>query len=135
MSQENVKKLQRALDAFNRRDLDTLLELLDPEVTWYPALTTQLGGERTVFRGHQGIREMIREEDDALAEYHVAVSETRDLGDRLLAIGRVRTEGKESEISLDSPWALLVEIKDGKAIRVRTFLDPDEALEAAGLSE
>jgi ketosteroid isomerase-like protein len=29
----------------------------------------------------------------------------------------------------------VTDFKDGKAIRVRTYLDPNEALEAAGLSE
>jgi ketosteroid isomerase-like protein len=75
------------------------------------------------------------EEDEALAEYHVTISGTTDLDDRLLAIGRVRTRRKESGIRLDSPWAILVEIKSGKAIRVRTILDPTKALERAGLRQ
>jgi hypothetical protein len=66
------------------------MEELDPDVDWHPALAVLLGGEQTVFRGHQGVRESIQEEDEALAMYQV---------------------------------------------RLRTYLDLDEALEAAGLSE
>lgn len=32
MSQENVERAYRGYDAFNRRDLDTFLEFIDPEV-------------------------------------------------------------------------------------------------------
>ena len=38
-------------------------------------------------------------------------------------------------VEIDSPLAWLVRAKNGKAIWVRSYLDPKEALEAAGLSE
>ena len=82
MSQENLETFKRGLDAYNRRDIDALLEELDPEVEWHPALAVLLGGGQTVFRGHEGVRESIREEDDALAVYQPEVSEIRDLGPR-----------------------------------------------------
>jgi ketosteroid isomerase-like protein len=59
----------------------------------------------------------------------------RDLGARLLAIGQTRARGKASGAELVSPIAYLVDLRDGKAFRVRTYLDPKEALEAAGLRE
>jgi ketosteroid isomerase-like protein len=135
MSGENVEAFRRALEAFNRRDVDALCEALDKNVRWHPALTGSLGGERAVYRGHQGIRELIRQEDEALSRYHVTVVEIRDLGDQVVGIGSVRAEGRESGIAFDSPWAVLIEGKDGKASRVRTFLDPAEALKAAGVDE
>src|SRR6476646_8517872 len=130
MSQENVEAFKRALDAYNRRDLDALLDELDPDVEWHSALPVLLAGERTVVRGHQGVRELSRESDEVLAEYQVELSEIRDLGGRLLGIGQVRTRGAKSGIEMSSPWFALVEMKDGKAIRVRTYIDRDEALEA-----
>ncbi len=135
MSQENVEAFKRGLDAFNRRDVEALLEELDPEVEWHPALLALVGGEATVYRGHEGLREMLRDLYDAFAENHVEVSEIRDLGDRLVAIGRTRARGKESGAETQSPWGGVAEYKDGRAIRIRTYLDPNEALEAAGLRE
>jgi ketosteroid isomerase-like protein len=94
-----------------------------------------LGGEANVYRGHDGVREMFRAFYDVLDEIHVEYSEVRDLGDRVLAIGRIRTRGGVSGAATESPFALLSDIKHGKATRVRTYLDPAEALAAAGLSE
>jgi len=135
MSQENVEDFKRGLDAFNRRDVEALLEQLDPEVEWHPALPVLVGGEATVYRGHEGVREMLRDLYEAFAETHVELSEIRDLGDGLVAIGRTRARGNESGAETESPWAGVTEYKDGRAIRIRTYLDPNEALEAAGLRE
>ena len=38
MSEENAELLRRAVDAYNRRDVDALLRELDPQVQWLPAL-------------------------------------------------------------------------------------------------
>jgi ketosteroid isomerase-like protein len=61
--------------------------------------------------------------------------EIRDLGDRTVAIGHVRARGAASEAEIEAAHATVVEFKNGKGIRIRTYLDPKEALEAAGLSE
>jgi ketosteroid isomerase-like protein len=135
MSQENVEVAYRGLDAYNRRDIEALLETLDPEVEWSPAFPVLLGGDAMAYRGHEGIREMFRDFDDVLEEIHVEYSEVRDLGDRVVAIGRIRTRGKASGATTESPFGSVTDLKDGKAVLVRTYLDPQEALEAAGLSE
>lgn len=77
----------------------------------------------------------MREQDEVFAEFAVEYSEARDVGDKLVAIGVLRARGKQSGAAMESPLATVVEFKDGKGIRVRTFLDPDEALESAGLLE
>jgi ketosteroid isomerase-like protein len=135
MSGENVEAFKRGIVAANRRDLDALLEGLDPEVEWHPAINMALGGETTVYRGHEGIRQLFREADEVFGETQYEFSEIRDLGDRLLARGRARMRGKESGAETESPISFLVDFSNGKATRVRSFLDPKEALEAAGLRE
>jgi ketosteroid isomerase-like protein len=133
MSRENVEAFKRAVRANNRRDVEAFLEELDPEVEWHPGLPALLGGEATVYRRHEGARAMFGDLYGAFAEIQFEFPEIRDLGDRLLAIGYMRARGKESGAKMESAWAYLVEFKDGKAIVIRTFLDPQEALKAAGL--
>ena len=78
---------------------------------------------------------MLRDLNEAFDEIHIAISEIRDLGDRLVAIGRTRTRGKTSGVETDTPLAFVTEVKDGKTILLRAYLDPKQALEAAGQSE
>ena len=60
---------------------------------------------------------------------------TRDLGDRVLALGRLRTRGRASGAPGDSPWGGVYDLRAGKVSRIRTFLDHDEASRAAGRYE
>jgi ketosteroid isomerase-like protein len=135
MSQKNVEAFKRFADANNRRDVEALLEELDADVEWQSAVLGSLGGEATVHRGHDGVREMLRDLYEAFSEFQVDFSDIRDVGDRVVAIGRWVTRGEESGVETTPPLASVVEFKDGKAIRVRSYLDPDEALAAVGLRE
>ena len=135
MSQENVEIVRRVSDAYNRRDVEAMLNELHPEIEWHPWLQVQLGGGATVYRGHQGVREGIRDVEEAFSEIQAEQAEVRDLGERVVAIGHLRGRGKESGAVTESDIAWIVEFKSGKVIRVREYLDPQEALEAAGLQE
>ena len=130
-----MEAVKRAAEAGNRRDVEAILQELDPEVEWHPGMPAVLGGEATVYRGHEGVRELWRDLYEAFAEIHIEYSEIRDFGDRVLAIGRFSARGRGSGAETEAPVAYLVEVKNGKGIRVRTFLDPKEALAAAGLSD
>jgi ketosteroid isomerase-like protein len=132
MSQEYVETYRRAVDAANRRDLDALLDEFDSDVEWHPALVG-LGAE--VYRGEAGVREMFRDVDENLASAVAEVFEVRDLGERVLALGRLRARGHESGAQAEVSFNQLVDFKHGKVIRLRTFLDRQEALQAAGLKE
>jgi hypothetical protein len=53
---------------------------LDPEVEWHGAILMAMGGKPTVHRGHEGVREWLRD---------LQYPEIRDLGERTVAIGHV----------------------------------------------
>ena len=135
MSEENVDSFIRAIEAGNRRDWGALVEGLDPEVEWHPALLASLEGRATVYRGREGVRKWFQQVYEVLGEVQTEFSEIRDLGDRIVAIGRIRTRGEASGAETESPLAYVIDYRDGKATRVQSYLDPQEALEAAGLSE
>jgi ketosteroid isomerase-like protein len=75
MSQENLDAFSRGTDAFNRRDFEAWLAELDPDVEWQSALPVLLTTGGGVYRGHEGLREMLRELDEALDELTVEYSE------------------------------------------------------------
>ena len=135
MSQEDVEAFERGVDAINRGDIEALLEVLDPEVEWQDVFALMLGGETRIYRGHEGVRKLFGDLYESFAETNSNYSEIRDLGDRTVAIGHLRARGIESGAATESPIWTISHWNDGKATRVRTYLDPDAALEAAGLSE
>ena len=135
MSRENVELLRRAVDAYNRRDVEALVAELDPEVEWMPALPGLVAGEAAVYRGHEGIAQMFADLFEVLDEIHFSYDDVRDLGDRVVAIGSIRTRGKASGAETESPYVNVADLRDGKGIRLRGYLDVDEALAAAGLAQ
>jgi ketosteroid isomerase-like protein len=134
MSQENVEAMTRAADAFNRGDIDALLKEIDPEVEWHPLLQVLVGGEATAYRGHEGARELWRDLDEAFTESQAELLEFRDLGEQVIAVGHLRGRGKASGAKTETAIVWLVDFENAKAVRVREYLDPKAALEAAGLS-
>jgi ketosteroid isomerase-like protein len=135
MSQENVEAFKRSTEAANSGDLEAALEEFDLEVEWRPALLQSLRREATVYRGHEGVRTLYRELDELFDKLHWEYTEIQDLGDRLVAIGRFRMRGRRSGAETEAPLCSVVDFKNGKATRIRTYLDPKDGLEAAGLSE
>ena len=134
-SQENIEAVKRGFEAVSRLDGEAMLETMDPEVEFRPRFQVMLGGEAMVYWGHEGVREAYRDPYGALDWIKPEIWEIRDLGDRIVALGRLRVRGKESGAEAESAAGWVVDIKNDKAVRVIEYLDPAEALEAAGLSE
>jgi ketosteroid isomerase-like protein len=133
MSEENVDAFKRALEAGNRGDVKALLAELDPKVEWHAALP-MLGGD-AVYRGHEGVREILLDVWEVIADTEFDFPEIRDAGDQVVGLGHFRGRGKGSGVETEMPFAYLADFRGGKAIRVRAYLDPNEALEAAGLQK
>lgn len=133
MSLENVELVKVLMDAINRRDIDTLAGMTIPDFEWFPVFAARVEGD--VYRGREGIEAFLGEVDETWEEFRPVPEEYRDLGDRVLALGRLRTRGRASGAPSDSPWGGVYDLRDGKVSRIRTFLDHDEALRAAGVGE
>jgi ketosteroid isomerase-like protein len=133
MSQENVDVVRRALEAFRHGDVEEMLSYMDPEGEWHSAIVG--GAEGSVYTGHEGLRRWYADSFDSFEEIEGEWSEFRDLGDRVLALGRVKARGRASGVELDSPMGWVFTLRRGRVIKAEGFLSRAEALEAAGLSE
>jgi ketosteroid isomerase-like protein len=134
MSQENVERYRRAIDAFNRRDLDAFLSMCDPDVEFFSRFLELEGGGP--YRGHEGLRSWWEELFDVSPDFRGDIEEIRDLGDDVV-IARVRFHGHgaESNAPMDQTSWQIVRGRDKKAIWMGIYRSEAEALEAAGLSE
>jgi ketosteroid isomerase-like protein len=132
MSQENVNAVNVLFAAFANRDLVAADSVLDSEVEIHPGLVGGLEG--TVYCGLSGNEQFWTDIDAVWTEFRIQADEFRDLGDRVLILGRAFARGR-SGIALDQPAAWIAELRRGKIFKVQSFLNQGEALEAAGLSE
>jgi ketosteroid isomerase-like protein len=136
MSRENVEAFKRAVKAMNGGDIDGMLEVIDPDVAWRDAINAIFGGEATMYRGHDAVREVFRDLYGSFAEIDADYYDVRDLDyERVLGLGHLRMRGRESGAETESAVAAFTEWSNGKAVRVLTYLDHAEAIEAAGLED
>src|SRR6476661_5628966 len=115
MSAENVEIFRRSDEAFNAGDIDAWLEeFIDPEIEWHSALPGLLTQGGTVYRGHEGVREMLREIAEVLDEMTAEYSEIHEVGDRVVGIGQIHTRGRASGVATDGPFALVGDYRNAR---------------------
>src|SRR6266550_3445433 len=131
MSQENVELVHQVFEAFNRRDLDAVLALMDDDVEGFPRIAAIEGA----YHGHEGMRRWWRNLLDAFPDFTVEVGEVRELGDLTVAAVRLRGQGAGSDTPTEQSIWNVARWRRGKCIWWRAFDTRDEALEAIGLSE
>jgi ketosteroid isomerase-like protein len=131
MSQADVELVYRIFDAFNRRDLDTALALIDDDVEFGSRLAGMEGG----FHGHRGVRRWWRIIRDASPDRIIEVVEAHALGDVTITLARARGRGAVSQIPYEETAWSVARWRDKRAIWWGVFPTRAEALDAAGLSQ
>jgi ketosteroid isomerase-like protein len=132
MSEENVELTNRVLAAFNRRDLDAYLALLDDEIEAVPRIVGGLGG---TVRGHDGIRRWWKDLFDFIPDLTTEIVEVRDLGDRTMVHTRYHGHGATSDAPVAEVAWIALQWRTGKCVWWSSKATEAEALEAARMSE
>jgi len=134
MSQENVELAWQASRAWNDGGEDALLQYLDADVEWHPPRESMEPG---IYRGHDGVRDYLGRLAEIFEEAHVEPLEVVDVDDEhVIAVIRVVARNEHSAMEIHADWAWLITVGENKkGIRVDTFTDKAQALEAVGLRE
>ena len=123
----NAAAVLSAIDADNAGDVDGLLSMADPDIEWevapeHPAATTH--------RGCEAVREYHEDWPNTVQDLTIDLQSVAESGDSVVTVCRLRGRGGESGPDVEVEIAFLTTFRDGKAIRVEEFLNPDEALRA-----
>jgi ketosteroid isomerase-like protein len=131
MSQENVEVVRRWIDAYNQRDIEGLLDLSDPDIEFRSIFAgIESGG---AFRGRAGVYEYFKAIEDAYETFQVPPDEFVDAGAAVLCHARAVWTGKGSGASDQTRIFVAVWLRAARVMRVETFTERAEALEAVGL--
>ena len=136
MSQENVELARRFLDAWNRRDLETIGALSDPAVEFVNSPTAVESGTR---QGRDECTAALRAQWEMLLDGRQEIDRVYDRGDEVIVLGRVSRRMPESEARIDDRVLTSFTIRAGKFTRCQVLgfgaTEVQEALEAVGLPE
>jgi ketosteroid isomerase-like protein len=126
---------RRGWEAFNRRDFEAVLGLVDTDMEWRPAQGPG-GVEGRTYRGLEAYREWLYKDlPEVWEEFHAEDLEFTDLGDgRVITSGYLTGKGRGSGAEIRVPFSQLGWVRDGKAVRIHAYLSREGAREAAGLN-
>jgi ketosteroid isomerase-like protein len=128
MSQENVEIVRSVYEAVNREDWDAAFRDQSPDVE----LTTPPGPRGGTYRGREECQGYFQEWLTAFEEVNVEPEELLESGDQVAVILKVRARPKGSSAEVEIRNGHLWAFRDGKAVSMRMFPEPEKALEAAG---
>jgi ketosteroid isomerase-like protein len=132
VASQREQLLRRAFEAFNNRDADALVAIVDPE---FEMITRVVRLEGRSFRGYGGVRDYWRFLDEGWREIVFELVDAKDAGPHVLAAYRMRGVSRDHGVAVDQPVSMLITFRDDKLLRLQTFFDPAEAVAAAGLSD
>lgn len=127
-SKEGV--VARLFEAFSRRDLDTTLTLVHPEIMFQP-VTAEVtrGGEP--YRGHEGIRRYLEDVESNWDELAVHPAQIRAAGNAVVVLGLVSGSGSAGSFE-NAPTTWVVKFKDELVVHAQIFSDARNVVEALG---
>src|SRR5829696_1777876 len=134
MSEENVKTVRDAAEAFKRGDLDTWAGYLADDIDHRTAEGAP--DDPGPIHGKDAVRAYVQDWQDTFDDFVSEPVELIDAGeDNVVAVTRISGRAKLSGVETDLTYAALYTLRDGKIVRGREYWTRDEALEAAGLRE
>ena len=132
MSEENVEVVRRVYDAFDRRDLETIAEIisddfeLDISAHPIPDFPNTGVGRDHMFRFFATYL-------SGFSEYELTVTELLQADDVVVAL--VHDKAKLGDATVERDLAHIWTIDGGRVVRFQAFTTHEAALEAAGLRE
>jgi len=134
MSEENVEIVRKAFAAFERGDIEGVLRLCDEDI-----VITQppdLPGVSPEQRGHRGVLEALAIWPEQWDEYRIELLRVDPApGGKVFVAQRSSGRGKQSGVEVDMDFSFVFTIREEKISEWRLFMQEEQAVEAAGLSE
>jgi uncharacterized protein len=129
---DNQSAYRAANDAFNRGDVEGLLSHVDPELEWHEA---EHLFDRGVYRGHDGLRRLVRENEELFGDLKADIDETFDGGsDLVVVLGHFN--GGIGGIRVRIRFVHVCRFRDGRLVHLREYEDAGsvtDAITAVGL--
>jgi uncharacterized protein len=134
MSQENVEIVRAQYASFDQvaeggEVHSWVLGYFDPNCEYRPV------EEDDAIRGHEELIEWTERWLEAWSSYSDQIEEIIDGGEIVLAVVSISGRGRTSGAQIRQRFFHVFEMREGRILRLREYLDRDSALEAAGLRE
>jgi ketosteroid isomerase-like protein len=133
MSRENVEIVR---SMYRPGDPSRFFDLLDQEVEVDASRVGLLPDHAGLMRGKDAVVDYFRHYWGTWEDYVLEPTDVIDAGDdRVVVVHYERGRGRGSGVPFEQRWASLYTVRAGRIVMFTTFVNREEALEAAGLPE
>ena len=121
--------IESVYDAWNRHDVERLLELTHPEVDIAPLVigVTSSGP----WHGHEGVRRLVTDARDRWERFEVRCEEVLRYGERAVALVHVKVAGRAGGPTITGDIAHVIEFEDDLVRSFVAYRDRAAAVTAA----
>ena len=129
MSEENVELHRGVVEAFNKRDVERIVSLCDPQIELHSAVTA------SVYAGHEGVRRWHRDLQEAFGkEVWIEPEAYFDLGEHTITFHLLHGRGRHSGADVAEPFAHVHRWRKGLTVWFKAYAHQDDALTDLGVS-
>jgi ketosteroid isomerase-like protein len=128
-AEAQIEVVRKALDAFNRRDAEAMVELGSDDFVY--DWTRSIAPNRGIYRGLDGMVEFVEDQWSAFEEITIEPSDFLVRGCHVVVPATVHGRGRGG-VAVSANSAQLFTFEDGRLVRITLYQERDEALAAAG---
>ena len=133
MREQNIEFHRRALEAFNKRDMEAWIAFCDPQIE-FQSVHAAVGG--ATYHGHEGLRRYVEDIVDVWgSEFRAEPEAYFDLGEHSLLFHVVHGRGTQSGAEVAMPAAQVARWRDGLCVNFKAYADREDALRDLGVTE
>ena len=124
----NLDIIKTLYQAFEKGEIDTILDILAPNVEWHESEKLPYGG---TFIGRDAVFAGVFEKIGAQWDnFQAHVEEFIDGGDKIVTLGFDRGTYKDTGKSMEAPTASIWTLKEGKVVKFVQYIDTMKVWEA-----
>jgi ketosteroid isomerase-like protein len=130
VGREQLEIVKRALDAWNRGDVDAMVAEASPDGEY---AISELNPNARLLHGREEIADYLRDWHDTVSGLHYELEEVRDAGEAVVVLGTMSGRVGEGGPEITADLAFVLRFEGTVVVRTEEYLDRRLALEAAGL--
>ena len=125
---QNVEAIRGGYESVGQGNLDGMLDLIAPDVVVRDRPESPDPG---TYHGHQGVQQALAASDETFEGFELEPEEFIGEGDYVVVVLMMRGTGRGSGVTVEERIAHQWKVRDGKAVELQVYSDPDDALRDA----
>jgi ketosteroid isomerase-like protein len=125
---QNIEAISQGYEAVGQGNFDGMLDIVDPEVVIRDRPESP---DPRTYHGHAGARQALESSNESFEDFELRPEEFIAEGDYVIVVLKMRGTGRGSGVTVEERIAHQWKVRDGKAVALQVYSDPEDAIRDA----